>query len=190
MNLPENATPYLAQTLTRLLGKAMPGSMAFIRCLPTEVVRALAADGRFVVVNWQITAVTASIDAANRNITADVAVEWREDKAEATLLLVDTESAGAGMDGIYSAAREIGELELFDAAQLTVRVVKGLLRRHWPKLGVWRATKHFRLGASLRTFVVPVKACRTWEVLCLKLVCGQSLSMTNLMTMILIKRHV
>lgn len=31
----------------------------------------------------------------NRTITADMAVEWREDKAEATLLLVDTESAGA-----------------------------------------------------------------------------------------------
>ena len=121
MNLPENATPYLAQTLTRLLGKAMPGSMAFIRCLPAEVVRALVADQRFVVANWQIAAVTAAADATNRTITADMAVEWREDKAEATLLLVDTESAGAGMDGIYSAARDISELELFEAAQQTVR---------------------------------------------------------------------
>ena len=77
MNLPENATPYLAQTLTRLLGKAMPGSMAFIRCLPAEVVRALVADQRFVVANWQIAAVTAAADATNRTITADMAVEWR-----------------------------------------------------------------------------------------------------------------
>lgn len=121
MNLPENATPFLAQTLTRLLGRAMPGSMAFIRCLPAEVVRALVADSRFVVANWQIAAVTATTDAASRTITADMAVEWREDKTEATLLLVDTESAGAGMDGIYSAAREIVELELFEAAQQTVR---------------------------------------------------------------------
>ena len=121
MNLPENATPYLAQTLTRLLGKSMPGSMAFIRCLPAEVVRALAADKRFVVADWKIAAVTSSTDAASRTITADMAVEWREDKAEAILLLVDTESAGAGMDGIYSAARDISELELFEAAQQTVR---------------------------------------------------------------------
>jgi DNA phosphorothioation-dependent restriction protein DptH len=62
MNLPENATPYLAQTLTRLLGKSMPGSMAFIRCLPAEVVRALAADKRFVVADWKIAAVTSSTD--------------------------------------------------------------------------------------------------------------------------------
>ena len=44
------------------------------------------------------------------------AVEWREDKADPALLLVDANAAGAGMDGIYSAAREIGETELFDVA--------------------------------------------------------------------------
>lgn len=58
------------------------------------MVRALVADQRFVVANWQIVAVTAAADVTNRTITADMAVEWREDKAEATLLLVDTEPAG------------------------------------------------------------------------------------------------
>jgi DNA phosphorothioation-dependent restriction protein DptH len=48
-------------------------------------------------------------------------VEWREDKAEAVLLLVDTANAGAGMDGIYSAAREIVEAELFAKAKLLAR---------------------------------------------------------------------
>lgn len=121
MQLPENAAALLAQTLTRLLGKATPGSMAFIRCLPAEVTRDLAATDGFVVPNWQIASVTGKSDEARRTITADVAVEWREDKANATLLLVDTESAGAGMDGIYSAAREIDENELFDAAKQAAR---------------------------------------------------------------------
>lgn len=121
MNLPDNATPFFAQTLARLLGVATPGSMAFIRCLPAEVVCALVADPRFMVQHWQIAAVTATTDSAGRTITADLAVEWREDKGEAIVLLVDTESAGAGMDGIYSAAREIDEAELFKAAKEAVR---------------------------------------------------------------------
>lgn len=121
MHLPENAAALLAKTLTCLLGEATPGSMAFIRCLPAEVVRNLAADGGFVVPNWRIAAVTETSGKASRTITADVAVEWREDKSDATLLLVDTESAGAGMDGIYSAAREINEDELFAAAQQAAR---------------------------------------------------------------------
>lgn len=121
MHLPENAAALLAHTLTRLLGVATPGSMAFVRCLPTEVVRNLVADTRFVVPNWRIAAVTGTPAETQHTITADVAVEWREDKSDATLLLVDTESAGAGMDGIYSAAREIDENELFAAAQQAAR---------------------------------------------------------------------
>ncbi len=37
MSLPENAAPILALTLRDLLGPAVPGSMAFIRCLPSTV---------------------------------------------------------------------------------------------------------------------------------------------------------
>jgi hypothetical protein len=121
MHLPENAAALLVKTLTRLLGVATPGSMAFVRCLPADVVRDLAADAGFAVPNWRIAAVTGTPNEARRTITADVAVEWREDKGDATLLLVDIESAGAGMDGIYSAAREINEIELFAAAQQTAR---------------------------------------------------------------------
>ncbi|MDP2432599.1 MAG: hypothetical protein Q8O33_11265, partial [Pseudomonadota bacterium] len=103
MPLTENAAPILALALSELLGPALAGSMAYIRCLPGEVARELAAD------------VTA------RAITADRAVEWREDKAEAVLLLVDTAHAGAGMDGIYSAAQEISEVELFTNAKAQAR---------------------------------------------------------------------
>src|SRR5205814_1822888 len=40
----------------------------------------------------------------------------RESKGEAVLLLVDTARAGAGMDGIYSAAQEVDEGNLFRQA--------------------------------------------------------------------------
>ncbi|MBK8115442.1 MAG: hypothetical protein IPK44_13380, partial [Candidatus Accumulibacter sp.] len=121
MSLTENAAPILALALTDLLGPSVPGSMAFIRCLPGEVARELAADERFAVRGWQIAVVSQTADDATRSITADKAVEWREDKTEAVLLLVDTADAGAGMDGIYSAAREIAETELFAGAKARAR---------------------------------------------------------------------
>jgi DNA phosphorothioation-dependent restriction protein DptH len=121
MPLTENAAPILALALSNLLGPAVRGSMTFIRCLPGEVALELAADKRFSVPGWQIAVVSQVTDESARSITADRAVEWREDKAEAVLLLVDTANAGAGMDGIYSAAREIAEAELFVGAQARAR---------------------------------------------------------------------
>lgn len=112
--LPSNATPLLASAFKKLIGRATPGSMAFVRCLSSDVVAALAADPQFDLAPWKVAAVTDHADAATRRITADVAVEWREDKADPVLLLVDTETAGAGMDGIYSAARELAEPQLFE----------------------------------------------------------------------------
>ena len=114
MPLPSNATPLLASAFKKLIGRATPGSVAFVRCLSSEVVAALAADPQFDLAPWKVAVVTDRADAATRRITADVAVEWREDKADPVLLLVDTETAGAGMDGIYSAARELAEPQLFD----------------------------------------------------------------------------
>lgn len=121
MSLIENAAPILALALKELLGPALPGSMAFIRCLPGEVARELASDQRFSVLGWRVALVCQTPDETARAITADQAVEWREDKVEAVLLLVDTTHAGAGMDGIYSAAREIAEAELFTKAKALAR---------------------------------------------------------------------
>lgn len=120
-SLPENAAPILGLAFGHLLGQPEPGSMAFTRCLPPEVTRALATDKRFAIAEWQVAAVVERKAAENRWITADEAVEWREDKADPALLLVDATAAGAGMDGIYSAAREIGESELFEVALELVR---------------------------------------------------------------------
>jgi DNA phosphorothioation-dependent restriction protein DptH len=90
--------------------------MAFVRCLSPDVVQALATEPTFDPQGWQIWRVADSESEVTRTITADRAVEMREDKADAVLLMVDTARAGAGMDGIYSAAREVDETSLFGEA--------------------------------------------------------------------------
>ena len=99
-----------------LLGRSEPGAMAFVRCLAPDVVAALAADATFAPEGWRVLRVADTEEPAGRTTDADTAVELRETKADATLLLIDTERAGAGMDGIYSAAREVREAELFTTA--------------------------------------------------------------------------
>ena len=81
-----------------------------------------------------------------RRIAADQAVEWREGKGQATLLLVDSGRAGAGMDGIYGATREIGESELFKEAielarQHLPRGYKGFAQKALSKAG-WGTRRH------------------------------------------------
>ncbi len=116
MTLPSNAIPLLREAFERLLGKAAPGSVAYVRCLHADIALGLAGNPQFVLDAWKIAAVTDRADRSSRRITADQAVEWREDKADPLLLLVDVDNAGAGMDGIYSAAREVSEDALFGAS--------------------------------------------------------------------------
>lgn len=114
----------LSRAFENVLGKAEGGSIAFVRCLTPDVVKALANDASFAPRDWQVSRVADSDSPNARTITADRAVEMREMKAEAALLLVDTARAGAGMDGIYSAAREVDEVSLFaEALRLAGREV-------------------------------------------------------------------
>ena len=106
----------LGRAFGRLLGRPERGAMAFVRCLTPDVVAALAADATFTPEGWQVLRVADTEDGTRRTTDADTAVELRETKGEPTLLLVDTGRAGAGMDGIYSAAREVAEAELFTEA--------------------------------------------------------------------------
>jgi DNA phosphorothioation-dependent restriction protein DptH len=106
----------LGQAFEIVLGRPDPGAMAFVRCLAPDVVEALTGDCALQTSKWKIWRV-ANVNAAEaRTITADHAVELRETKSDPTLLLVDTILAGAGMDGIYSAAREVEEAILFNRA--------------------------------------------------------------------------
>lgn len=106
----------LSQAFERVLGVAEVGSMAYVRCLTGDIVEALAAAPEFSLQGWKVWRVAGEGDHSNRTLTADRAVEMREDKSDPTLLLVDTANAGAGMEGIYNAAREVKEAELFDEA--------------------------------------------------------------------------
>ena len=110
----------LGPAFEKVLGRAEGGAMAFVRCLTPDVVERLAKDDNFSLKNWRILRVADADDADRRTITADRAVEIRETKGEATLLLVDTHLAGAGMDGIYSASREVDEASLFEEARRRV----------------------------------------------------------------------
>jgi DNA phosphorothioation-dependent restriction protein DptH len=144
--LPENAPMHLAEAFAHVLGTPERGAMAFARCLSGEVLRALTASKTFNVPGWQVAAVVDQADPASRCIRADQSVEWRENKTEANLLLVDQVTAGAGMDGIYSAAREISEETLFATAiklvsQRLPHGYKGFANKALRKAG-WGSRRH------------------------------------------------
>jgi DNA polymerase III delta prime subunit len=118
----------LTRAFEKVLGKPDSGSMAFVRCLTPDVVAALATDASFDPQDWRVWRVADLDNGAARTITADRAVEIREKKGGAALLLVDTTRAGAGMDGIYSAADEVDETSLFaEALRLAGSEVTGQL---------------------------------------------------------------
>ena len=106
----------LRRAFEKVLGKPDSGSMAFVRCFTPDVVEALATDVSFDPQDWRVWRVADVDSEVVRTITADRAVEIREEKGAAALLLVDTTRAGAGMDGIYSAADEVDETSLFAEA--------------------------------------------------------------------------
>ena len=106
----------LAEACEKVLGISQAGTMAFVRCLTPNVVEALADDVSFAPTGWQVKRVADEEHAGSRTVTADRAVEIREAKDDAVLLLIDTARAGAGIDGIYSAARDVDEATLFHEA--------------------------------------------------------------------------
>ncbi|WP_052344013.1 ATP-binding protein [Kallotenue papyrolyticum] len=114
----------------KVLGRAEPGAMAFVRCLSPEVAERLGRDRTFAPTGWRVFRVADADDPDARTITADRAVELRETKGDPVLLVVDTARAGAGMDGIYSAAQEVQESQLLSHARSLAasELVKALTR--------------------------------------------------------------
>ncbi len=130
MMLNKSHITFLSQALNHILGNAENGSMAFVRCLTSEIVESLANSHDFLLDGWKVYFVTNRHDSPNRFITADEAVEMRESKSEPILLIVDTSRAGAGMDGIYSAAQEVHENILFkEAHSLSAHEITNRLSR-------------------------------------------------------------
>ena len=120
--------PVLSKAFQRVLGRPEDGSMGFARCLTADVVERLASDSSFAPSGWEVFRVADTSDSDLRTVTADRAVEIREAKGSATLLLIDTTRVGAGIDGIYNASREVDEAGLFrEARRLVKRQITNLL---------------------------------------------------------------
>ena len=155
MQWTELHAPILRQAFERVLGNPEIGSIAFVRCLTPDVVHGLAEEASFAPQGWQVLRVADSDNTEARTITADRAVEIRETKGDATILLVDTARAGAGMDGIYSVAREVDEASLFDEA---LRLARGMVtdqlfskRRQYAERAIKKARGRGRFSVSLWT---------------------------------------
>lgn len=103
-----------SQAFSAILNHNYPqsgGNLAYTTCFSLEIIQELCNPSRFSVPGWEIYGITNYSE--GQLITADKAVELREDKQGCILLLIDLTSAGAGLDGIYSAGREIKEADLF-----------------------------------------------------------------------------
>ncbi|HEX8565193.1 MAG TPA: hypothetical protein VF648_05950 [Pyrinomonadaceae bacterium] len=138
----------LSEAFAKLLKKPTEGTMAFVRALPADVMRELCANGSLKVVGWDVFFVSDEEDTERQFITADHAVDIREDKRGSVLLLVDTKTAGAGMDGIYSAVREIGESELLPRAiKFAERKLQTKEQRDFADAAVKQARKIGRTNA-------------------------------------------
>ena len=175
----DQAAIVLGKAFGRILGTPESGTVAFVRCLPADVIATLAAHENFSVSGWRVAAVVDSANPQMRCITADQAVEWREGKGQASLLLVDSGRVGAGMDGIYGATREIGEAELFKEAIEIARqhlprsyrafAQKALSRAGWGKrrysLAPWAAFTYLcRASQDLKQVGAALPVIGLWPV--------------------------
>ena len=70
----------LRDALQKILAKASPGNMAFIRCLESQIVKELCGSSLFIIPEWSVFGVTEQCAKDKRFITADQAVELREKK--------------------------------------------------------------------------------------------------------------
>jgi hypothetical protein len=123
--LPKGSTDVIARAFGQVIGTGREGDVVFATFLPSHDIEQVCADRAFASAGWSIFGVADRNDEPHRLITADHAVELRERKANALLLLIDRERAGAGLDGIYSAAREVKESELLEAAVSLARASVG-----------------------------------------------------------------
>ncbi len=107
---------WLQSALAELLAAPVLGSVAYLRELPGWLQAELMDQVGGELGGWQVRWVRGDSDPGRFCIQADQAVQLREDKGPALCLVIDPERSGAGLDGIYSAAREIGERDLADRA--------------------------------------------------------------------------
>lgn len=117
-------TNYLLLALKELLGAPASGTVAYARCFSRDEIDSILQLSEGGASGWRVRGVGSH--PGNHWITGDKAVEIREDKGPAVCLLILPDEAGAGMDGIYNAARELSEAKIFNFA---VRHARGSLSR-------------------------------------------------------------
>lgn len=147
-------TKLFFEALPKLLGEAENGAVAYIRCLPRAFIEKLYVS-RDLSDEWVIYLVGNPSAHDNGCITADHAVELREAKGTPVLFLVDTNEAGAGMDGIYSAAKEINEVDLFSVLNvLALKQIKHLELRSLSDKAIKRSQRlaHHRILSPWRKY--------------------------------------
>jgi len=111
----------MRKAFEKVLGTPSDGAISYCRFLELPLIEAICSQDGPLIGEWAVYGVGPLGSSNPRLISADQAVEKREDKKEPTLLLVDTKTAGAGMDGIYSAGREIKETEFYSLANELAR---------------------------------------------------------------------
>jgi DNA phosphorothioation-dependent restriction protein DptH len=134
-------TRILCRAMERLLGRGSDGDLAFTRAFSRDDIQEILDAGIRAVSEWKVVAV-GSMN-GDGWITADQAVELRESKGAATFLLIDAHSAGAGMDGIYNASREIDERTLFREA---ISILQKSTERSWRDFAEEAIKRARRLG--------------------------------------------
>jgi DNA phosphorothioation-dependent restriction protein DptH len=132
-------TQVILDAISRQLGRGSDGDLAFTRSLSRYDIQVLLDTQITSLGGWELVAVGA--DAKPGWITADQAVELRENKCRPTFLLVDAHGAGAGMDGIYSAAREIDEKKLFSESVALLRKITQHGWREFAEAAIKRARR-------------------------------------------------
>ena len=134
-------TQILSRAMERLLGRGADGDLAFTRAFSCDDIQQILSAGIRVASEWKVIAV-GSMN-GDGWITADRAVELRESKGAPTFLLIDAHSAGAGMDGIYNASREIDEKTLFKEA---IFILQKNTERSWRDFAEEAIKRARRLG--------------------------------------------
>jgi DNA phosphorothioation-dependent restriction protein DptH len=138
-------TKYLLNALTVLLDAPQNGTVAYTRCLSNDEINSILENVVDQLNGWQILGVGIGEDV--RWISGDKAVEIREDKGNACFLLVLPSAAGAGMDGIYNASREISERDIFEHA---VKDARRELDKDTASFGIEAIKRAQRVGSKRR----------------------------------------
>lgn len=112
----KNQGIYLKKALETILGPPVTGTMAFSLCLHREIVEEFCLSDSLAIEGWEVRGVSNSFGNHPSFVAPDQAVDLRERKEGSFFLLIDQSEASTGLDGVYSASREISEKTWFDKA--------------------------------------------------------------------------